>query len=147
MKLKEIENPVLMRLNELKNLFMGWFPNGISKEEGWVLYSIFSDNYRWLHLPSNKIIETGTMRFFSFFLSEICNEETNYGNFYMSRHHIDNMNLETIKRVHKIIELEVEYIEDYWNEKNKKIREALYIIKNTDGTKSISETAFKMSSL
>ena len=126
MKLKEIKNRELMNLKELKELFEIWFPNGISREEGWVLYSIFSDNYRWLHLPSNKIIETGTMRFFSSFLSEICNEETNYGNFYMSRHHIDNMNLKPIKKVHRIIDFTIEYIEDYWNEENKEIREKLY---------------------
>ena len=33
MKLKDIENPQVMTINELNDLFKRWFPNGISKEE------------------------------------------------------------------------------------------------------------------
>ena len=123
MKLKDIENPKLMNLKELNNLFRKWFPDGISKEEGWVLHSIFSDNNRWLHLLTNKIIETGTMRFFSSFLSDMCNDILNYGSFSISSFHLDNMDLEPIKRVHRIIDSEIEYIEDYWDDENKEIRE------------------------
>lgn len=126
MKLKDIENPKLMNLKELSNLFKNWFLDGITKEEGWVLYSIFSDNNRWLYLPTNQIIETGTIRFFSSFLSEMCYEKTNYGNFYMSSNHIDDMDLDVIKKVHRIVNPEIELIEDYWDKETYEIRKSLY---------------------
>jgi len=115
MILKDIKNREPMDLNDLEFLFKRWFPNGISKEEGWVLWSIFSNNNRWLHIPSNKIIETGTWRAFGGFLSGICNEKSDYMDYYMADYNLDYMDIEIIKRVHRIVQSEIELIEDYWN--------------------------------
>lgn len=120
MKLKDIENPQVMTINELNDLFKRWFPNGISKEEGYVLWSIFSNNNRYMHFPSRKIIETGTFRFFGGFLSHICNDVTDYLDFYMSDGTLDYIDVEIIKRVHRIVNPSIEHIEEYWDEETKK---------------------------
>ena len=114
MKLKDIENPIPMTLEELKTLFRKWFPNGISKEEGWILWSIFSNNNRYLFKPNNKIIETGTWRAFGGFLSGICNEKSDYMDYYMADYNLDYIDVEIIKKVHRIVNQEVEFVEDYW---------------------------------
>ena len=125
MKLKDIKNPKSMDLKGLTILFKYWFPNGITKEEGWVLWSIFNNNNRNLYLPSNEIIETGTFRWFGDFLSEICNEESDYIDFYMANGNLDFMDIEIIKKVHRIVNPEIELIEDYWDDENNEIRELL----------------------
>ena len=125
MKLKDIRNPKSMDLKGLTNLFKKWFPNGISKEEGWILWSIFNNNNRDLYLPSNEIIETGTFRWFGSFLSEICNEESDYIDFYMANDNLDFMDIEIIKKVHRIVQHEIELIEDYWKDENNEILELL----------------------
>lgn len=121
MKLKDIRNPEIMTIKELYDLFKRWFPNGISKEEGYVLWSLFSNNNMNLHLPSNKLIQTGTWRKFGDFLSRICNDVTDYLDFYMSDINLDFMDVEIIKKVHRTINYETELIEDYWNDENNKI--------------------------
>ena len=125
MKLKDIENPEVMAINELNDLFRGWFPRGITKDEGFVLWSIFSNNNRWLYLPSNKIIETGTWRTFGIFLSKICNEKSDYLDFYMSDYNLDYIDLEIIKRIHRIVNPSIEHIEGYWDDENEEIPIAL----------------------
>lgn len=127
MKLKEIENPVLMNEKELKQLFKEWFPDGISKKEGYVLWSIFSNNNRWLYVPSNAIIETGTLRWFGRFLSDICNEKSNYMDFYLSDYNLDTIDMKIIKKVHRKVNPTIELIEDYFfNDENEEIRNRLY---------------------
>ena len=127
MKLKDIGNPTLMKLEELEQLFEEWFPDGVSKEEGWILWSIFSNNNRWLHVPSNKIIETGTLRWFGEFLSGICNEKSNYMDFYLSDYNLETIDMKIIKEIHRIVSPEIELIEDYFfTEENEMIRNALY---------------------
>jgi len=116
MKLKNIRNPEVMTIKELYDLFKRWFPNGISKEEGYVLWSIFSNNNRYMHFPSQKIIETGTFRFFGDFLSKICYDVTNYLDFYMSDGNLDCIDIEIIKSVHRIVNPMIEHIEGYWND-------------------------------
>ena len=127
MKLKDIGNPALMKLEELEQLFEEWFPNGVSKEEGWVLWTIFSNNNRWLHIPSNKIIETGTLRWFGEFLSGICNERSDYMDFYLSDYNLETVDMKIIKEIHQKISSTIELIEDYFvNDDNEKIRNRLY---------------------
>lgn len=116
MKIKNNQNRELMNEKELKDLFGRWFPNGISKEEGWVLWSIFSNNNRYLYIKTNEIIETGTFRWFANFLSKICNDKTSYIDFYMADYYLDFMDVETIKKVHRIVNPEIEFIEDYWED-------------------------------
>ena len=125
MKLKDIENPKLMGLTALNTLFKNWFPDGMSKEEGWVLWSIFSNNNRYLHIHSNKIINTGTFRWFGNYLSVLCNETSDYLDFYMSDLNLNYMPIDIIKRIHKIVDSEIEFIEDYWDDENNEIRELL----------------------
>lgn len=116
-----------MKLEELKQLFERWFPNGISKEDGWVLWSIFSNNNRWLHVPSNKIIETGTLRWFGSFLSNICNTKSDYMDFYLSDHNLETIDIEIVKEIHRIVNPEIELIEDYFfTDENEEIRNYLY---------------------
>ena len=127
MKLKDIGNPALMKLGELEQLFKEWFPNGVSKEEGWVLWTIFSNNNRWLHIPSNKIIETGTLRWFGEFLSGICNERSNYLDFYLSDYNLETVDMKIIKEIHRKVNPTIELIEDYFsNDENEEIRNHLY---------------------
>ena len=116
MKLKDIKNTEVMTIKELYDLFKRWFPDGISKEEGCILYSIFSNNNRYLYKPTNKIIETGTFRFFGDFLSKFCYEISDYLDFYMGDVNLDYIDVEIIKKVHRIVNSSIEYIEGYWND-------------------------------
>lgn len=109
-----------MTIKELYDLFKRWFPNGISKEEGWILYSIFSNNNRYLYKPTNKIIETGTFRFFGGFLLKFCYEISDYLDFYMGDLNLDYMDVEVIKRVHRIVNSSIEHIEEYWDDESEK---------------------------
>lgn len=111
MKPKEIKNLPIMDMEELRILFMKWFSDGFTGEEGCVLYNIFVDEY-FLHLPTQKIIDVGGTSFGSY-LSGFEKVDVNWLWFHENCHHkIKNIKKKDIKRIHKIVDCEIELIDD-----------------------------------
>lgn len=111
MKLKDIENPKVMDLITLNNLFLKWFPNGFTKEEACVLYHIFVNKY-FLHLPSNKIIDAGGTSFGTL-LSQWGKDGGHWLWFHGNcEQKILNPKREIIEKIHKRIHPEIKLIDD-----------------------------------
>lgn len=111
MKLKDIENLSVMDNRNFSILIKQWFPNNFTGDEKCIVYNIFVDKY-FLHLPTNKIIDVGGISFGTFLIQlGECNE--NWLWFHENCHQkIKDIKKKNIKKVHKIVDCEIELIDD-----------------------------------
>ena len=106
--------------DELIQLFTNWKFVNIDEETGRILWTIFSNNNRYLHLSTNKVIETGSWRWFASFIAENLLDSQyrvdgmDYCKFYCSW---ETKSSKRYQEVWNVVKDEIKYIDDYWDKK------------------------------
>lgn len=115
--LEEQDNYQEMEDTELVDLFKNkWNLANLTLKEGKVLWTIFSNNNRYLYKPSNKIIGTGSFRWFGCFISKYLIDKkypSDYLDFYCSC--VPSNDSDYI-RIWNIVEKDVIYLPDHFKE-------------------------------